>query len=353
MKRAYILIIVIISIVAVLIGFKFVLPLFLPFLFGYFLAWIAAPMVHFLRVRCKIPRGIGSILVVTTFLFVLIIVLYFLLRAAFQQLQAFTANLPQYQNMLFQSIQRICGTSDKILGLVKGSSYEIVSGRLVAVFQFVQERGISRLSGQALDIARVIFQVIWNCIMIFLSSLLWVKDFPEYKEEFENSCFYKEIHMVTSVLSDMGIAYLKAQFILMCITAVILMIGLFLIGNHYAILVGVGIAIFDAFPVLGIAFILIPWALILFIKRNIYSAVVILVTFAICQLVRQFLEPKLVGDRIGVRPIYTLIAMYIGLKIYGVFGFILGPISLVAIQAIVKAGMTKLRGTQESYDKKD
>ena len=70
--------------------------------------------------------------------------------------------------------------------------------------------------------------------------------------------------MVTSVLSNMGIAYLKAQFILMCINSLICMIGVLLSGNRYAILIGIGIGVFDAFPILGSACILIHWAILLF-----------------------------------------------------------------------------------------
>ena len=304
-------------------------------------------MVHFLKERLKIPRGIASLIVVTTFLFVCVVLMYFILRAALHQIQILIMNLPMYQNLLFHSLAGVCKSLDGLFGLSDGTSYLIVAERMDGIVEFFQVHVQTGISNQALDIAKILFRGVWNIIMIFISALLLVKEFHEYKEEFQNSCFYKEIHMVTGVLSDMGVAYLKAQFILMCITATICMIGVFLTGNHYAILIGAGIAVFDAFPVLGSAFILIPWALILFIKKEMLGAVILLSTYLLCQLVRQLLEPKLVGDRIGIRPVYTLISMYVGLKIYGGFGFILGPISLVAIRAIVKAGVERLRGNTE------
>lgn len=346
-RRAYILIITITSIIAVIFGFKYILPLFLPFVFGYFLARLAAPMVHFLKVRLRIPRAVASILVVTTFLFVCVVSFYFILRAASHQIQIFVTSLPIYQNLLFHSLDGVCKNFDGVFGLSEGTSYVIVTERMDGMIELLQVKLLSGVSNRALDVVIVIFGVLWNCIMIFISALLLVKEFEEYKEEFKNSCFYKEIHMVTGVLSNLGVAYLKAQFILMCITAVICMIGVFLTGNHYAILIGAGIAVFDAFPVLGSAFILIPWAVILLIKKEVIGAAIILSTYLICQLVRQMLEPKLVGDRIGIRPVYTLISMYVGLKIYGGLGFILGPISLVAIRAIINAGVARLRGTTE------
>ena len=274
--------------------------------------------------------------------------MYFILRAALHQIQILVTSLPMYQNLLFHSLDGVCRSFDGLFGLSEGTSHVIVVERMNGISDFLQAHIQDGVSDRALNIAKIIFRIVWNIIMVFISALLLVKEFDEYKEEFRHSCFYKEIHMVTGVLSNMGVAYLKAQFILMCITAVICIIGVSLIGNHYAILIGFGIAIFDAFPILGSAFILIPWSIFLFMKKEIIGAIILLVTYLLCPLLRQILEPKLVGDRIGIRPVYTLISMYVGLKIYGGFGFILGPISLVAIRAIVKAGVERLRGSTES-----
>lgn len=347
-RRLYILILILLSILAVVVGFKYILPLFLPFVFGYFLAWLAAPIVSFLKVRFRIPRGIASFLVVLTFLIVGILITYLVIRTVLHQIQGIVTNLPYYQELFITRMEGVCNSVDGIFGLGGGTSYNIMRGKMDDLITIVQGNLLPKGTGDAINVAKILFEIIWNMVVVFISALLLVKEFPDYKEEFRNSCFYKEIHMVTEVLSDTGVAYLKAQFILMCITAVICVIGVFLTGNPYAILIGAGIALFDAFPVLGSAFILVPWAIVLFLKKRIVAAIILLVTLAICTLVRQFLEPKLVGNCIGVRPVYTLISMYVGLKIYGGFGFILGPVSLIAMRAIVNAGVKKLRGGEES-----
>lgn len=71
-------------------------------------------------------------------------------------------------------------------------------------------------------------------------------------------------------------------------------------------------------------------------SQNIFNAVILMSIYLLCQVVRQILEPKLIGDRIGINPIITIMAIYIGFEVYGVMGFILGPISLVIIRAIVE-----------------
>lgn len=347
-RRLYILILIVLSILAVVVGFKYILPLFLPFVFGYFLAWLAAPIVNFLKVRFRIPRGVASFVVVLTFLIVGILITYLVIRTVLYQIQGVVTNLPYYQNLFIMRMEGICNSCDKIFGLGDGTSYFFIKEKMDDLTTLVQGNILSKGTGEAINVAKIFFEVIWKIVIVFISALLLVKEFPDYKEEFQNSCFYKEIHMVTEVLSDTGVAYLKAQFILMCITMVICVIGVFLTGNSYAILIGAGIALFDAFPVLGSAFLLVPWAIVLFLKKRIAAAIILLVTLAICTLVRQLLEPKLVGNCIGVRPVYTLISMYVGLKIYGGFGFVLGPVSLIAMRAIVNAGVRKLRGSEES-----
>jgi predicted PurR-regulated permease PerM len=134
----------------------------------------------------------------------------------------------------------------------------------------------------------------------------------------------------------MGIAYLRTQAIMMTFIAVLCCVGLLLIGNKYALIIGIGIGIFDAFPILGSGLILVPWGIAELFNRNLYSAAVLLTLYLGCQLTRQFLEPRLLGNRIGIKPVYTLMAMYIGVKVFGFPGFLLGPLGLVIITTIVK-----------------
>ena len=158
-----------------------------------------------------------------------------------------------------------------------------------------------------------------------------------YKERFRDSRFYREIHRITGKLSETGIAYLRTQGIIMLIIAAICTIGLLMIENNYALLIGIGIALFDAFPVLGSGLILIPWAVIRLLAKDIRAAVILAVMYVICQLVREVLEPKMLGNKIGIPPIGTMMAMYVGVKLFGVSGFLLGPVGLIILKTCFSA----------------
>jgi len=178
-----------------------------------------------------------------------------------------------------------------------------------------------------------------------VAAILIVKDLPGFHERYEKNDIYKDFHEVASKLSEAGIAYLRSQLIIMAIVAVICVLGLTLMKNEYALLVGVGIAVMDALPVLGSGIVFIPWAIIMLISGKIYAAAFLITTYLICQIIREVLEPKLIGNRIGIKPIFTLISMYIGIKLFSIAGFFLGPVGLVIIVTIYKVLAKKNKNT--------
>lgn len=119
-----------------------------------------------------------------------------------------------------------------------------------------------------------------------------------------------------------GFAYLKAQGLLLFFIAVISTIVLLLLKNPYAVLMGILIAIVDAFPVLGSGTILIPWAVFSWIQKDYVAAAVLLTLYVVTMVVREVLEPKLMGKEMGLKPLYVLLSVYVGLKLFGVGGIV-------------------------------
>lgn len=128
--------------------------------------------------------------------------------------------------------------------------------------------------------------------------------------------------------------YFKAQLILMVMTFIIFSIGLVLIDAPFPLLLGFIIAVVDILPVLGSGIIMIPWSIISLIMGNSDFAIALAIVYVISTLVRQILEPKIIGDKIGLRPLYTFIATIAGALLIGPIGIILGPIIAVIIKSI-------------------
>ena len=121
------------------------------------------------------------------------------------------------------------------------------------------------------------------------------------------------------------------------LTVAELTIGFFLLKIKYAPLLALAIAIVDLLPVLGTGAVLIPWGIIWLLIGKIPLGISILVLYAIITVVRNFAEPKIIGGQIGIHPLFTLIAMFVGIKFFGVLGVFILPISLIVIVKYYKS----------------
>ena len=143
------------------------------------------------------------------------------------------------------------------------------------------------------------------------------------------------IHTIKEKLSEACGGYIKAQLILMSIVFVILFIGFTILDVKLSFILAVVISIWDAIPVLGTGIILNPWALVNLLQGDYFKAAGFFILYLIILLTRQLLEPKILSGQLGIHPIFTLAAIYIGLKTMGIFGMIIGPILLIlAITAL-------------------
>jgi sporulation integral membrane protein YtvI len=326
----------IIIILGVYLGFRFILPLILPFIFAYFLAWIVRPVTEFLYKKIKIPRIIGGSISLILLLSIIGTGLFYLGNMLIKQALNFARNIPVYLNVLAGRLDSICSSCDELLGLAAGSVRAIMDENMLSMVNKVKTDMVPGLTAKTLYYMVKFIGFIGILLIIFISAVLIVKEVPELKTKYKNTEVYNDFNKVFSKLAEAGMAYFRSQLLIMAMVAIICVIGLVLIKNQYALLLGLGIALLDALPVIGSGMILIPWSIMMLFDGNIYAAAILITTYLICQIIREVLEPKLIGNRIGVKPLYTLISMYMGLKLFGVAGFILGPVALIIIITIVK-----------------
>ncbi|MDF2540936.1 MAG: putative rane protein [Herbinix sp.] len=331
------LLIITVTFLGVYLGFRFILPLILPFVLAYFLAWIIRPMTEFLYKRVRMARIIGGTLSLLLVVGIAGTGIFYLIKTLLRQAVAFLRNFPIYMSSIVDRLDYICGSCDKVFGLTDGTMRTVMDDHMMSMLTRVKTDIIPGITEQTISITIKFVGAIGILLIILVSTILIAKDLPVYKERYEKSDIYQDIHKVTKKLSEAGIAYIRAQVSIAVIVAFFCVLGLTILRNEYALLIGVGIAIMDAFPVLGSGLILIPWSIIMLLNGNIYAAAILLTIFLLCQIIREVLEPRLIGNRIGIKPIFTLMSIYIGLQLFSFAGFFLGPIGLIMIITIVKA----------------
>lgn len=333
--------ILIASLVGVFFAFRYLVPLFAPFILAYFFAWILMPFVQFLHKKVKLPKLLSAIITLIVFSITFIWIIASLVNIFISQSLVFLKNLPIYIAQIAIKIEGLCSGCDSLFGMEIGTAKGVFDSNMDNVLTMVKTTVIPSLTSKSLTIAIGLVEIVGIILVILVTTLLLLKDKTIYLDSLRNSIFYQEIRVVTSRLSVTGIAYLKTQAIIMLLVSATCSVALFFIQNKYALLIGMGIGIFDSFPLLGSGIILVPWALFELFNQNVKNAAILISLFVVCQIIRQFLEPKLLGNRIGVLPVYTLMSMYVGLRIFGFTGFFLGPIALIVVIAIMTE--TRLR----------
>lgn len=322
--------------ISVYLGLRFLLPLIFPFLVAYFLAWIIRPVSELLYRKLKIPRAVGGsgalLLLIAVFGTSIVMLINILVKQAI----AFVKNLPVYLDLWADKIDAICERCDAFLKLDGGTFRGIVDDNLTQTFNRVKNNIMPELTEHTIQITISLVAFTGIILIILVAAILIVKDLPAFHQKMAGNAMYHDFHRVSEKLSEAGMAYLRSQAIIMLIVAGICILGLTLIKNEYAVLLGLGIAIMDALPILGSGIVFVPWGIIMLVNGNIFQAAVLITIYLLCQIAREVLEPKLIGNKIGIKPIFTLISMYIGLKLFSIIGFFLGPIGLVIIITIFK-----------------
>lgn len=321
---------------AVYLAFRYALPLFAPFIAAYLMAATVRPVAAFLQRRFRIPMSVGGAIALFLLLAALLTGVFFLGKLLVEQVMRFIENYGGYRDAALGAAERFCSRVDGWFSLKSGTAGELMHTGLSRISETVNEEMLPALSKQSVAMLGSVAYGVAGFIIAFVAAVLLLGDREKYAKSYRKSPFYEEAKQVMGRLSTAGVAYLKTQIILMLLIALICTIGFLFVKSEYALLLGIGVAVLDAFPVLGSGLVLVPWALVCLLKGNYLQLTVLVVMYLLCLLVREGLEPKLLGNRIGIPPLYTLMAVYVGVELFGILGVILGPFGLVIIRAVLE-----------------
>lgn len=321
--------------VAVYLAFRYALGLFAPFVAAYLLAGAVRPVVLFLHRKLHLPVRVGGVLVLSVLVGGFLTGLVYVGKLLTEQIMRLIGNYGSYKDAALSAAERVCSRVDGWFSLKAGTAGELMHTGLSRISETVNEEVLPTLSRQSLSVLGSFAYGVAGVIIAIVAAVLLLGDGGKYAKGCRKNPFYEEIRQVMGRLSEAGVAYLKTQGILMALVVVICTTGFLFVKPEYALLLGIGVAVLDAFPVLGSGLVLVPWAVICLLKGSYAQTAILAVIYVLCVLVREGLEPKLLGNRIGIPALYTLMAVYVGVELFGVWGVILGPFGLVIIRAVL------------------
>ena len=322
---------------------QFCLPLLFPFLLGLALATTAEPVTNLLCTRLKLRRGPAAGIGVTAALGAITLLFLILCGLILRQLALLMQILPNLEQAAAGGLSALSAWALDLARRLPGNIGPLVARSVTDFFS-----GGSRLLEQgfkyALSLTGGILSWVPNGALIFgtalISGYMISARLPRIRSWLREKLRTERIQKILDNLGRIKTAlvgWLKAQLKLMGLTWVILILGLTLLRIPYAPVWATVIALVDAFPILGTGTVLLPWTLICFLQNDTARAVGILSTYAAISLTRSVLEPKLLGDHMGLDPLATLFSLYSGYRLWGLGGMILAPVLAAVVVQFLRA----------------
>ena len=314
------------------------LHFFMPFVVGWILALLANPLVRFLERRVKLVRRHGSMLIIIAALAIVISLFYGAGLLVYREMGSFLADAPEIYQSVIAEIEDALQNGRKLAEYFPQNLQPPLlafSDNLDGLFGKLVSRAAEPTVQIAGHVAKSIPNLLVNMVIIILSSYLFLADRESImrwlKEHLPAFVFRYIEYMKRDAKGVIG-GYFLAQFRIMCVVALILAAGFLVLGVRYGVLLAFLTAILDFLPIFGTGTVLFPWAVVkLFAGEYAYATGLILL-YILTQVVRQIIQPKIVGESMGLPPLMTLFLLYLGFKLRGLTGMILAvPVGLVFI----------------------
>ena len=311
---------------------------FMPFVIGWFLAFIASPLVTWLEKRLKIVKKLGSAITIILVLAACVGVIYFAVSRIWAEIASLIQNFPEMYEDLEAGFVEIGTKGEQLFARLPQG---IQNGWHAMMQNLDQAMGklIGKMSEPTMEVAgsvaKRIPSIFVATIVTFVSAYFFIAQREEiiiWAKKISPKPIVSRMTMVMDNLKYAVGGYFKAQFKIMVVVFLMLLVGFSLIGVHFSILLALGIAFLDFLPFFGTGTALIPWAVYKFLVGNYRMAIALLILYAVTQVVRQLIQPKLVGDSMGMNPLLTLVLLYIGYKLGSVLGMIFAvPIGMIVV----------------------
>lgn len=328
-----------IVILLVYIVLKYAVKLFAPFLFGYAIAYFITPISRYITHHSKINHKIAAVFTGFLFYTIIFISIWLLCWFAFINLMPFIKNFPNlYQESIYPFLLHTNGQIvtmiEKLSPQTAGAISEVFSYFTQAIGAVIAQISEHLLSG-AFSISKKIPMVSIGVFFTMISSILICVDYKNVTDFIIRQIPPEKLADTIDVKCFLfnSIARLgKAYIIIMAITFLELSFGFLLLKVNYAISIAMIVSLLDILPLIGSGIVLVPWGVIVIVSGNIPLGIGILILYALTILVRNIIEPKIIGDQIGLHPVVAILCIFIGLNLFGVLGIFLLPLIAITIK---------------------
>lgn len=347
--RKYQIIALPLIIAAVYFFLKYITPLISPILIAMLFVTMFGPLLKKMQERFHVHRQLGALVLLLIACTVLILVIWILFSWIVGSLPEWTGRLDVIEYKIAEVVRDICGMVGRTMGVDSAYLEETILKNIEDGFAYFKEEALPGVLSQSLEYAKKVAAFLGFLVTFLIATVLLAKD---YDRIMNNLLDREECHVLLEVIC--GIiryiaTFVRAQLLIMASIAVLCAFVLAIIGIEHGALWGLLAGLLDALPFIGTGIILIPLTIFQFVNGHIGQGFVCLILYGCSAFLREMLEPRLIGKRIGVPPIAVLTSVYAGVGLFGVWGIIKGPLGFMIIYQIFKS-LQRRFGLEASSD---
>lgn len=310
---------------------KYVSPIITPFIFAFLLAGLLNPLVQGIHNKTKIRKPFLAGIILFAICVLVVALIWMLLSALVTGGGRLAVELPVYQKELCLLLGDCCDRMEQKFGIDGVQIESFIIDQVNFFIDNLEVNVLPQVMGKSVNYVKNIISFLSIIVVMIIAVLLIMKDYDKYAARFREEREFEGIREVGKKVLLYVKTFIKAQLVILGIISTLCAVTLTAMGMKGGILYGILTGIMDMLPFIGTGIMLIPLAIFRLVSGNYWQALFCFCLYGACALVREFLEPKLIGEKIGVWPVGILFAVFAGIHLFGVWGIMKGPLSLVII----------------------
>lgn len=316
---------------AVYFFLKYIVPLTAPVLMAMLFVTIFGPLLQKMQKKLKIHRQVGAVLLLLVACVFIGLLFWVLFSWIVGSLPGWFTGLDTLEEELYSLIHRICESLGRAIRIDSGYLEDTVSSGIREGINWFQEKLVPGVLSQSLEYVKSVAAFGGFLVSFLIATVLLAKDYDDIMNRMldREEC-YLFLEIICGIIRYIA-TYVKAQIIIMSVIGTLAAAVLGISGIRQGVLWGLTAGILDALPFVGTGIVLIPLSIQQFFLGNYVRGIFCLLLYVACIFIRELLEPRLIGKRVGVSPVAILLSICAGIKLFGLWGIVGGPLGFIII----------------------
>lgn len=316
---------------AVYFFLKFITPLTAPVLIAMLFVTIFGPLLQKMQSKLRIHRQVGAVLLLLLACGILGILVWVLFSWIVGSLPGWSGGLDSIEEEIAEMVHQVCSIVGRTIGIDDVYLERMILLRIREGIDYLQMEFVPGMLSQSLEYVGVLAAIGGFLVTFLIATVLLAKDYDEIMNRMldREEC-HVFLEMICGIIRYIA-TFVKAQVIIMSVIGAVTAVVLGICGIKHGVLWGLLAGILDALPFIGTGIVLVPLGIQQFFMGRYWQAVACILVYVVCIFIREMLEPRLIGRRMGIHPVAILVSIYAGIKLFGVWGIIGGPLGFIII----------------------